>query len=89
MLHPTLRTIPIALSLLPALGFSSTLSAAVSDIRVKQSVQQAETTGNHLEVSRQIRVVQNGSPQYFKSQQKRQFLTHPTQSSGFWANAGD
>ncbi|CNI22207.1 N-acetylglucosamine-binding protein A [Yersinia massiliensis] len=89
MLPPKLRTTPIALSLLLALGFSSTLSAAVSDVRVNPSVQQAETTGNHLEASRQIRVVQNGSPQYFQSQQKRQFLTHPTQSSGFWANKGE
>lgn len=89
MLPPKLRTTPIALSLLLALGFSSTLSAAVSDVRGNQSVQQAETTGNHLEVSRQIRLVQNGSPIHFKEQQKRKFLTHPTQSSGFWANAGE
>ncbi|WP_019209837.1 M60 family metallopeptidase [Yersinia massiliensis] len=89
MLPPKLRTTPIALSLLLALGFSSTLSAAVSDVRVNPSVQQAETTGNHLEASRQIRVVQNGSPTYFLEQQKRKFLSHPTQSSGFWANKSE
>lgn len=42
MLHPVLRTTPIALSLLLSLGFSSTLSAAISDVPINMSVQHAE-----------------------------------------------
>ncbi|HHL2561626.1 TPA: M60 family metallopeptidase [Yersinia enterocolitica] len=91
MLHPVLRTTPIAVSLLLALGFSSTLSAAVSDSPINTTIQQAGAVNNNsaAEASRQIRVVQNGSPVYLKKQQKRHMLTHPTQSSGFWANKGD
>ncbi|CNH43105.1 M60 family metallopeptidase [Yersinia mollaretii] len=89
MLHPKLRTTPIALSLLLALGFSSTVSATVAKVPSKMSVQQAETANNSAEVSRQIRVVQNGSPVYFTGQHKRNRFTHPTQSSGFWANKGE
>ncbi|HEK6319918.1 TPA: hypothetical protein SO907_002630 [Yersinia enterocolitica] len=91
MLHPVLRTTPVALSLLLALGFSSTLSAAVADMPVNISTQHTKTANSHntAEASRQIRVVQNGSPIYFNEQQKRNRFTHPTQSSGFWANKGD
>lgn len=89
MLHPKLRTTPIALSLLLALGFSSTVSATVAKVPSNQSIQQAKNANNSAEVSRQIRVVQNGSPAYFTGQQKRNRLTHPTQSSGFWANKGE
>lgn len=91
MLHPILRTTPIALSLLLALGFSSTLSAAAADIPANMSVQRAEVVNSHniAEAARQIHLVQNGSPLYWNAQQKRHFLTHPTQSSGFWANKGE
>ncbi|WP_145931542.1 M60 family metallopeptidase [Yersinia bercovieri] len=91
MFHPKSCATPIALSLLLALGFSSTLSAAVSDVPVNMSAPRAETAKSHnmAEVSRQIRVAQNDSPVYFAAQQKRQFFTHPIQSSGFWANKGD
>ena len=91
MLHPVLRTTPVALSLLLALGFSSTLSAAVADMPVNISTQHTKTANSHntAEASRQIRVVQNGSPIYFNEQQKRNRFTHPTQSSGFWVNKGD
>lgn len=89
MLHPKLRTTPIALSLLLALGFSSTLSATVAKVPSNQSIQQAKDANNSAEVTRQTHVVQNGSPIYFNEQQKRQFFTHPTQSSGFWANKGE
>ncbi|WP_227728611.1 M60 family metallopeptidase [Yersinia proxima] len=93
MLHPVLRTTPIAVSLLLALGFSSTLSAStpILDSPVNMAVQQAGAANNNsaAEASRQIRVVQNGSPVYLNDQQKRHMLTHPTQSSGFWANKGD
>ncbi|WP_145482242.1 M60 family metallopeptidase [Yersinia aldovae] len=91
MLPPVLRTTPIALSLLLALGFSSTLSAAVADIPTNMSIQQTEIANSNStsEASRQIHLTQKGSPYYFNTQQKRQFLTHPTQSSGFWASKGD
>ncbi|WP_145519159.1 M60 family metallopeptidase [Yersinia mollaretii] len=89
MLHPKLRHTPIALSLLLALGFSSTVSATVAKVPPNMSVQRAETANNSAELTRQIRVVQNGSPAYFNGQQRRQFFTHPTQSSGFWANKGE
>ncbi|WP_145554950.1 M60 family metallopeptidase [Yersinia canariae] len=91
MLHPVLRTTPIALSLLLSLGFSSTLSAAVSNIPTNMSVQRTEVANSNdvAEASRQIRLVQHGSPLYWNEQQKRHFFTHPTQSSGFWANKGD
>ncbi|AJI95063.1 carbohydrate binding domain protein [Yersinia ruckeri] len=91
MLHPVLRTTPIAVSLLLALGFSSTLSAAVSDIPVNMSVQQAEMVkgNNTTEASRQISLVQHGSPVFLNEQHRRHMFTHPTQSSGFWANKGD
>lgn len=91
MFRPAFRNTPIALSLFMALSFSSTLSAAIADVPSNISVQRAETANSNItsEVSRQIRLVQNGSPLYWNEQQKRQFLTHPTQSSGFWANKGD
>ncbi|ENA1755766.1 hypothetical protein ABF220_003102 [Yersinia ruckeri] len=90
MLHPVLRTTPIALSLLLSLGFSSTLSAAISDVPINMSVQHAEMAKNNIaEASRQIRVVQNGSPVSLNEQHRRHMFTHPTQSSGFWANKGD
>ncbi|WP_145560203.1 M60 family metallopeptidase [Yersinia mollaretii] len=89
MLHPKLRHTPIALSLLLALGFSSTVSATVAKVPSNQSIQQAKDANKSAEVSRQIRVAQNGSPAYFTGQQKRNRLTHPTQSSGFWANKGE
>ncbi|QHB33292.1 hypothetical protein F0T03_14750 [Yersinia canariae] len=91
MLHPVLRATPIALSLLLSLGFSSTLSAAVSNIPTNMSVQRTEVANSNdvAEASRQIRLDQHGSPLYWNEQQKRHFFTHPTQSSGFWANKGD
>ncbi|WP_145572935.1 M60 family metallopeptidase [Yersinia mollaretii] len=89
MLHPKLRNTPIALSLLLALGFSSTVSATVAKVPSNQSIQQAKDANNSAEVSRQIHVVQNGSPDFFTAQQKRNHPTHPTQSSGFWVNKGE
>lgn len=91
MLHPVLRTTPIALSLLLSLGFSTTLSATVSDIPTNMSVQRAKVANSHhvAEASRQIHLLQHGSPVYWSEQQKRHFFTHSTQSSGFWANKGD
>ncbi|CQD41968.1 M60 family metallopeptidase [Yersinia mollaretii] len=89
MLHPKLRNTPIALSLLLALGFSSTVSATVAKVPSNQSIQQAKDANNSAEVTRQIHVVQNGSPVYFTGQHKRNRFTHPTQSSGFWANKGE